>query len=120
SDAASLLANADAALYRAKAEGGGTIRCFESDMDKRLRERRALQHDLRSAIEHGELTLHYQPQALIGGQIIGFEALLRWHHPTRGGGPPDGFIPRGAGRGVITALGEWWLRQARAAEAPGP
>src|SRR5262249_17824468 len=59
--AATLLANADAALYRAKAEGRGTIRFFEADMDKRLRERRALQHDLRSAIERAQLTLHYQP-----------------------------------------------------------
>ena len=76
-----LLANADAALYRAKAEGRGSIRFFEPDMDKRLRERRALQQDLRSAIERDELALHYQPQALIGGEIIGFEALLRWQHP---------------------------------------
>src|SRR5262249_23201052 len=83
-DAAALLANADAALYRAKAEGRGTFRFFEPDMDKRLRERRALQHDLRSAIEKRELSLHYQPQALIGGDIIGFEALVRWQHPTLG------------------------------------
>jgi diguanylate cyclase (GGDEF)-like protein/PAS domain S-box-containing protein len=111
-DAAALLANADAALYRAKAEGGGAIRFFEPDMDKRLRERRALQHDLRSAIEHGELTLHYQPQALIGGQIIGFEALLRWHHPTRGVVPPSVFVPLAEDSGLIIAIGEWVLREA--------
>ena len=76
-----LVSNANAALYRAKAEGRGTYRFFEADMDQRLRERRALQHDLRSAIERGELALHYQPQARIDGEIIGFEALVRWQHP---------------------------------------
>src|SRR5262249_33727120 len=76
-DAATLMVNADAALYRAKAEGRCTIRFFEPDMDKRLRERRALQHDLRSAVANGELALHYQPKALTGGGIVGFEALLR-------------------------------------------
>ena len=62
-DEVALLGNADAALYRAKAEGRGSIRFFEAEMDQRLRERRALQHDLRSAVERGELVLHYQPQA---------------------------------------------------------
>ena len=68
-DATTLVANADAALYRAKADGRGTIRFFEAHMDKRLRERRALQHDLHAAIENDELALHYQPQARIGGEI---------------------------------------------------
>src|SRR4029453_10767171 len=83
-DAATLLANADAALYRAKAAGRGTIRFFEAHMDESLRERRALQHEMRLAVEHGQLALHYQPQARIGGEVIGFEALVRWQHPTRG------------------------------------
>ncbi|MFL5049864.1 MAG: EAL domain-containing protein [Xanthobacteraceae bacterium] len=122
SDAAALLANADAALYRAKQEGRGTIRFFESDMDKRLRERRALQHDLRSAVENGELTLHYQPQALIGGEIVGFEALLRWHHPSRGNVPPNVFIPLAEESGLIITIGEWVLREAcrEAASWPRP
>ena len=81
--------NADAALYRAKAEGRGAIRFFEPEMDQQLRERRALQHDLRSPSTRDELALHYQPQATIGGEIIGFEALVRWQHPTRGLVPPD-------------------------------
>jgi EAL domain-containing protein (putative c-di-GMP-specific phosphodiesterase class I) len=116
------LANADAALYRAKQEGRGTIRFFESDMDKRLRERRALQHDLRSAVENGELTLHYQPQALIGGEIVGFEALLRWHHPSRGNVPPNVFIPLAEESGLIITIGEWVLREAcrEAASWPRP
>jgi diguanylate cyclase (GGDEF)-like protein/PAS domain S-box-containing protein len=122
SDGTALLANADAALYRAKQEGRGTIRFFESDMDKRLRERRALQHDLRSAVENGELTLHYQPQALIGGEIVGFEALLRWHHPSRGNVPPNVFIPLAEESGLIIAIGEWVLREAcrEAASWPRP
>src|SRR5438067_12183152 len=62
SDGNTLLANADATLYRAKAEGRGSVRFFEAEMDKRLRERRALQHDLRSAIERDEISVHYQPQ----------------------------------------------------------
>jgi diguanylate cyclase (GGDEF)-like protein/PAS domain S-box-containing protein len=111
-DPATLLANADAALYRAKAEGRGSIRFFAAEMDERLRERRALQHELRSAIDHGELALYYQPQAAIGGAILGFEALVRWHHPTRGMIPPGTFIPLAEESGLIVALGEWILREA--------
>jgi diguanylate cyclase (GGDEF)-like protein/PAS domain S-box-containing protein len=109
---AAVLANADAALYRAKAEGRGTIRCFEPEMDYRLRERRVLQLDLRSALEKNELVLHYQPKALLGGEITGFEALVRWQHPRRGMIPPDAFIPLAEESGQIIAVGEWVLRQA--------
>ena len=75
-DAATLVANTDAALFRAKSEMRGSIRFFEISMDKQLREKRALQQDLRSAISRGELELHYQPQARIDGDITGFEALM--------------------------------------------
>jgi diguanylate cyclase (GGDEF)-like protein len=120
--AAALLANADAALYRAKAEGRGTIRFFEGDMDKRLRERRALQHDLRSAIERGQLSLHYQPQVRMDGSPIGFEALVRWNHPERGTVPPASFIPLAEESGTIIAMGQWILREAcrEAASWPRP
>ena len=120
--AATLLANADAALYRAKAEGRGTIRFFEADMDKRLRERRALQHDLRSAIEREQLTLHYQPQVRMDGSAIGFEALVRWNHPMRGTVPPAAFIPLAEESGAIIAIGQWILREAcrEAASWPRP
>jgi diguanylate cyclase (GGDEF)-like protein len=120
--AASLLANADAALYRAKAEGRGTIRFFEADMDERLRERRALQHDLRSAIERGQLALHYQPQVRMDGSPIGFEALVRWNHPERGTVPPATFIPLAEESGTIIPIGQWILREAcrEAASWPRP
>ena len=83
-DASSLLGNADAALHRAKGGGRGTIRFFEAEMDQRLRERRALVQDLQTAVERGELVVYYQPQARMDGEITGFEALVRWQHPTRG------------------------------------
>jgi diguanylate cyclase (GGDEF)-like protein len=122
SDAKALLSNADAALYRAKEEGRGTIRFFAADMDKQLRDRRALQQDLRLAITHNELLLVYQPQAMIDGEVVGFEALLRWHHPSRGVVPPIDFIPIAEDSGLIMAIGEWVLREAcrEAASWPRP
>jgi diguanylate cyclase (GGDEF)-like protein len=121
-DVALLMSNADAALYRAKTEGRGTIRFFEADMDKRLRDQRALQHDLRSALTNAEFTLDYQPQATIGGEIVGFEALMRWHHPSRGPVAPSTFIPLAEESGLIIAMGEWALREAcrEAASWPRP
>jgi diguanylate cyclase (GGDEF)-like protein/PAS domain S-box-containing protein len=121
-DSATLVSNADAALYRAKAEGRGMFRFFEADMDQRLRERRALQRELRSAIECGELALHYQPQARINGDVFGFEALVRWHHPQHGTIPPNTFIPLAEESGLIAEIGEWILREAcrEAASWPKP
>jgi diguanylate cyclase (GGDEF)-like protein/PAS domain S-box-containing protein len=121
-DALTLVANADAALFRAKSEARGSVRFFEVSMDKLLREKRALQQDLRTALERDELELHYQPQALIGGEITGFEALVRWHHPRSGLVPPSTFIPLAEESGIIVALGEWILRAAcrEAASWPKP
>ncbi len=111
-DATTLLNNADAALYRAKAAGRGKTRFFEIEMDNRLRERRALQQELSSAIERNELSLHYQPLAKIDGEVIGFEALVRWHNPQRGMISPVTFIPVAEESGLIMQIGEWVLREA--------
>jgi diguanylate cyclase (GGDEF)-like protein/PAS domain S-box-containing protein len=121
-DATSLLGNADAALYRAKADGRGSIRFFEADMDKRLRDRRALVQDLRLAAERHQLVLHYQPQARINAEVIGFEALIRWRHPVRGLVAPAVFIPIAEESGLILPIGEWVLREAcrEAASWPKP
>jgi diguanylate cyclase (GGDEF)-like protein len=121
-DAATLVANANAALYRAKSELRGAVRFFDQAMDKQLRDQRALQQDLISAIKRDELTLHFQPQARIDGTVTGFEALARWQHPRHGMVPPATFIPLAEESGAIIALGEWVLRAAcrEAASWPKP
>ena len=112
-DRTSLMSHADTALYRAKAEGRGTYRFFESAMGEQVRDRRLIEHDLRYAISRRELSLVYQPQARTGDQeIIGFEALLRWSNPARGMIPPDVFIPIAEECGLILQIGEWVLREA--------
>jgi diguanylate cyclase (GGDEF)-like protein/PAS domain S-box-containing protein len=111
-DASTLVANADAALVRAKSERRGSIRFFEQSMDRQLREKRALQQDLRTALARDEFALHYQPQANIDGEVNGFEALVRWHHPRYGMIAPNTFIPLAEESGIIIELGEWILRAA--------
>jgi diguanylate cyclase (GGDEF)-like protein len=111
-DPDALTANADAALYRAKAEGRGTIRFFEAEMDQQIRKHHAIQLDLRGAIERNELELYFQPQARLQHEIVAFEALLRWHHPVRGFVPPSTFVPLAEESGLIFGIGEWVLREA--------
>jgi diguanylate cyclase (GGDEF)-like protein/PAS domain S-box-containing protein len=117
SDAASLLANAGAALFRAKAKSRGSISVYEPEMDQQIRDRRVLHQDLSLAIKNGELSLYYQPQAIsrhtvASSEVIGFEALARWLHPVRGFVPPGDFIPLAEESGLIVEMGEWILRQA--------
>jgi diguanylate cyclase (GGDEF)-like protein/PAS domain S-box-containing protein len=117
-----LIANAEAALGRAKVEEPGTIRFFEAAMDQQVRQKRALQHDLAAALENNEFELYFQPQSAADGEVVGFEVLLRWHHAQRGMVPPDVFIPLAEETGLIGAIDEWVLREAcrEAASWPNP
>jgi diguanylate cyclase (GGDEF)-like protein len=120
-DADILLKNADMALYRAKTDGRGTYRFFEPEMDAELQTRRLLEMDLRQALAHDELELYYQPLIDIEtDRINGFEALLRWHHPSRGTVQPNDFIPLAEDTGLIVPIGEWVLRRACAEAATWP
>jgi len=108
-----LLKNADLALYRAKDAGRGCYRFFESGMDEQMQLRRSMEIDLRRALALKQLELVYQPQFDVASKaIIGFEALIRWHHPTHGIVMPGEFIPFAEEIGVISAIGEWVLRTA--------
>jgi diguanylate cyclase (GGDEF)-like protein/PAS domain S-box-containing protein len=116
-----LLRNADMALYRAKADGGGAHHFFEMEMNRQAQVRRTLEADLRRALVSGELELHYQPLVnLAADRITSFEALLRWHHPERGMVSPAEFIPVAEDIGLIVPIGEWVLRTACAAAAQWP
>ena len=121
SSADKLLRNADLALYRAKGDGRGTFRFFEPAMDLQMQTRRILEQELRKALPAGEFELYYQPVVnLVSNEISGFEALLRWHHPTQGMIAPATFIPLAEEIGFIVPLGEWVIRQACAAAARWP
>lgn len=112
-DKDTLLKCADLALYRAKNSSKGSHRFFEPDMDSQVRERRALEMELRAADIEKEFELHFQPIFSVqGGQLRGFEALLRWNSPKRGMVSPGDFIPLAEETGVIDALGRWVVNEA--------
>jgi diguanylate cyclase (GGDEF)-like protein/PAS domain S-box-containing protein len=114
-----LLKKADLALYRAKADGRGTYRFFETGMDARAQARRLLELDLRAALPRNEFEVYYQPiRDIACDKVVAFEALVRWNHPLRGMISPVSFIPLAEETGLIIKLGDWVLRQA-CADATG-
>ncbi len=107
-----ILRYADTAMYRAKDDGRDTVRFFRPSMQAAADTRLALEKELRHALERGEFSLFFQPQVNSRGDILGAEALARWHHPTKGFISPATFIPIAEATGLILPIGEWVLRSA--------
>ncbi len=108
-----VMKNADLALYQAKIAGKNAVRVFAPDMDEARQLRRALEIDLSMALTNGEFEVYFQP--IVDAQtiaVVGFEALLRWHHPTRGMVSPGVFIPIAEEIGLIAEIGAWVLGEA--------
>jgi len=118
---AALIRDADLALYAAKADGRGTFRFFVPEMHAETADRQMLGNDLREALGKGQLRLFYQPIVdSVSEEVLAFEALLRWQHPTRGLLTPDLVIPLAEENGLMPAIGDWVLRTACADAARWP
>jgi diguanylate cyclase (GGDEF)-like protein len=121
SGAETLIRNADLALYSAKENGRGIWKFYSEDMHKVAHERRALEGELRAALQAGGMSVAYQPVVNVASETIsGFEALARWDHPVRGSISPAAFVPIAEESGLIMQLGEWVLRTACADAAAWP
>ena len=113
SDVASLIRNADAAMYRSKAKGRNRVEAYTRDLTAQASVRVALENELRRAIDRNELSLCYQPKLSLKTQnLVGAEALIRWNHPTFGDVSPEHFIHLAEENGTILQLGDWVLEQA--------
>jgi EAL domain-containing protein (putative c-di-GMP-specific phosphodiesterase class I) len=111
--AESMLRNADLAMYAAKDAGKGVIEVFRASMHDSVLQRLIMDAELRRAVDHEQFRVYYQPTfSLVTGHLCGFEALLRWRHPSKGEIPPCSFIPLAETIGLIVPLGRWVLREA--------
>lgn len=113
-DRLEMMRKADIALYEAKSQGRGQYRVFDDSMDEQVKTRQQIAADLRLALQHKQdLAVYYQPLMDISGRnVVGLEALMRWHHPVRGVISPGEFIPLAEEMGLIIQIGEWVLREA--------
>ncbi len=108
-----IVRDADTAMYRAKSLGKGRVDVFDPEMHAEVKRLTQLEHDMRSALDNNQFTLHYQPIVNAKkGSIVGFETLLRWRHPELGMIPPDSFIPIAEDTGQILRIGDWVVEEA--------